>query len=187
MDDKFSFDTLQGQYFLRVYVLASMLYIVNYKTFFYFVLPQIFVATAALHSMTETFYSDVLQCPEFVKKYELIVALGEDYTMIILLAIGIYSHCYTLVSRFINSEKAMLQQKHFTKVFHEQPAGLLVLQELPDETPTEKERRLSQMSVVQQINDSVNNSTLDDKVVRYKVKFQNRALENIFGEVGVEK
>ena len=72
-------------------------------------------------------------------------------------------------------------------MFHEQPAGLLVLQELPEETQTEKELRQSSMTVVEQIQDSINGLTLDDKVARYEVKFQNQALENLFGEVGVEK
>ena len=169
-----------------------MLFVVRFRVFLYIVLPTGLILQAAMLTQFESIYSETVQCSAILENFEYKNALGRDYTVFLYIAIGIYSQNYTLVSRFLNSEKAQLQQRQLTQVFTEQPDGLIVLKEVELEVDSESTDKLDKsskdMTTVQQIEESFRSLTTDNnKVIRYEVKFQNKAVESIFGSTDIEK
>lgn len=90
-----------------------MLFLVRFKTYLYFVLPTVLVSQTLLTMLTMDIYGgDFANCPQVVKNFSLGTALTREMTLITYFTIGVYVFHNILVGRFLNSEKAQLQQKH---------------------------------------------------------------------------
>ena len=101
-------DFLINALLVRIYAPACVLYIVNFKTYLLCVLPLALLATAILNFMMEELYTSTVQCPALFENQDFTSTMSRDTIMLICLSIGFYSHSSTLVSRFINAEKAQL-------------------------------------------------------------------------------
>lgn len=72
--------------------------------------------------------------------------LMRDVGGIIFIAMGIYSHKSTLVNRFITYERSQLMQRQLSKVFQEQPDGLLVLKQRKQNIKVEEEKTVGEIT-----------------------------------------
>ena len=175
---------------LRVFIPCSMIFLVEFKHYMYFVVPIAVAAQTATIMLTQEIYGDNLACGKILENYEFKNSLTRDLTLIVFITIGIYSHNYTLVTRFIKTEHAQLQQRMLTQVFVGQPDGLIVLKKCQqdanlDQNQADEENRQLERTPVQLIEDSIQKLREDEKIIRYEVKFQNTAAEKIFGSVDI--
>ena len=104
-------ETFISSLIVRLFAPACMIFNVNFKVFLGFVMLPTLIGTVVLGRMTEELYTSTFQCPVLFENYDVTSTLTRDIVLIICISFGIYSHSNTLVSRFINSEKAQLQQR----------------------------------------------------------------------------
>ena len=114
---------------LRIFVPSSMLFLTQWKHFFYFALPFSLVMQSVLLSYSEQVYGGAVNCDSMMENFTTSATILKDFTLILVIALGIFSHCKALVSRFIMFEKSKIQQSQLTQVFHEQSDGLIVLKQ----------------------------------------------------------
>ena len=112
---------------MRIVVPASMLVLTHWKIFLYFVLPFSLLMQRVMISQTERVYQGTVNCDSMMENFNASSHISRDSCIILFISYGIFSHCKTLVSRFIVFEKSIIQQKQLTQVFNEQSDGLVVL------------------------------------------------------------
>lgn len=87
---------------IRVVAPACMLFLVNFKTYLFFVLPSALVSIAATHITSYDIIMNKIECPMLVRNYDVKSAITKDFAVMIFLSMGFYSYSKTLASRFIN-------------------------------------------------------------------------------------
>lgn len=110
----FDFQFFQSQMIMRIFIPCSMLFLVRFKIYLYVVLPLTAIAQGAMLSQVQPIYNEKMDCPKLSENFEFMNSFGRDLTLMLYISLGIYSYSYTLVTRFINSEKAQLQQRQLT-------------------------------------------------------------------------
>ena len=99
---------------LRLTVAASLLFTARFRIYLYFVLPSWIISQQLIIMCSEKKFVDSAQnCAESVlpKDYSSRTQFTRDFFLILMVTVGIYSHSRALVSRFIISEKSLMQQK----------------------------------------------------------------------------